>query len=545
MVELYVNNVLVDFKKADAAGFYTFDVPLVYGNSIVKLRFFGPYGEERIKEQNIVIPFNFLPVNQFEYTASAGLVGDGETSKYSRLAAAYGLTRSVTVGGGVEYLSSVNSGKPMPFVNASIRLSSSLMVTAEHALGIRSKGILSYRLPSNIQLEVNYAKYTRGQDAVRFSYLEEKKVAVSVPFQGKKFTAFSRMSFGEYNSFKFKNQIAELMVSSVFAGISSNLTTFAQFTNYRNPFVYSSLSMNFRLPFSVRLTPLAQYDYSLKGWRMLRAELEKTIFHRSYVNLAYEKNRAYNSSGFTLGFRYNFSFAQTAFSIRQTRATTSVYQLARGSLIYNEHTNRITASDQVSIGKAGLIIAPFLDINCNGKRELTEPAAPALKLRINGGFTKTKPDGTILISGLEGHTDYLIDLDKDSFENIAWQMRNKLIKVTAEPNHIKLIEVPVAVVGEVSGTVYLNSADGDGIGGINVNIYNSRSQLVTQVLTEPDGFFSYLGLVPGSYTATIDGEQLSKLQFKESAVISFVIKPMLEGDIADGLKFELSSTKVK
>ena len=62
IVELYVNNVLVDYVKADASGFFTFEVPLVYGNTVVKLKFFSPWGEERVREQNISIPFNFLPV---------------------------------------------------------------------------------------------------------------------------------------------------------------------------------------------------------------------------------------------------------------------------------------------------------------------------------------------------------------------------------------------------------------------------------------------------------------------------------------------------
>ncbi|MFD1079831.1 hypothetical protein, partial [Longispora fulva] len=41
-VELYVNNVLVDFTEADASGFYSFDVPLMYGNTGVRLKFYGP-----------------------------------------------------------------------------------------------------------------------------------------------------------------------------------------------------------------------------------------------------------------------------------------------------------------------------------------------------------------------------------------------------------------------------------------------------------------------------------------------------------------------
>ena len=84
IVELYVNNVLVDYVKADASGFFTFEVPLVYGNSIVKLKFFGPWGEERTREQNINIPFNFLPEKTLEYTVSAGIVEDSLRSRFSR-----------------------------------------------------------------------------------------------------------------------------------------------------------------------------------------------------------------------------------------------------------------------------------------------------------------------------------------------------------------------------------------------------------------------------------------------------------------------------
>ena len=93
IVELYVNNVLVDYVKADASGFFTFQIPLVYGNSLVKLKFFGPWGEERIREQNIIIPYNFLPEKTLEYTISAGIVEDTLRSRFSRASVNYGATR--------------------------------------------------------------------------------------------------------------------------------------------------------------------------------------------------------------------------------------------------------------------------------------------------------------------------------------------------------------------------------------------------------------------------------------------------------------------
>ncbi len=63
-VRLYINNALVDYTVADAAGFYTFQVPLVYGNSQIKLRFYGPWGEERFLEENIsILSTSFLRAN--------------------------------------------------------------------------------------------------------------------------------------------------------------------------------------------------------------------------------------------------------------------------------------------------------------------------------------------------------------------------------------------------------------------------------------------------------------------------------------------------
>ncbi|MBK6643629.1 MAG: hypothetical protein IPG39_21555 [Bacteroidetes bacterium] len=77
MVELYVNNEMIDYVKSDASGFYSFQVPLFYGNSVVKLKFYGPWGEERSNEQNFSIPFNFLPKGDFEYNIGGGIVQDG------------------------------------------------------------------------------------------------------------------------------------------------------------------------------------------------------------------------------------------------------------------------------------------------------------------------------------------------------------------------------------------------------------------------------------------------------------------------------------
>ncbi|MBK6643628.1 MAG: hypothetical protein IPG39_21550 [Bacteroidetes bacterium] len=90
---------------------------------------------------------------------------------------------------------------------------------------------------------------------------------------------------------------------------------------------------------------------------------------------------------------------------------------------------------------------------------------------------------------------------------------NHNIKVYIDPNYIKTIEVPVKVSAEVSGTV---SMVRKGIkkdqGKITICIYDSNSKLVGKTLSESDGFFSFLGLNPGTYTVMPDENQMSKLK---------------------------------
>jgi hypothetical protein len=154
-VELFVNNVLVDFTQADASGFYSFEVPLMYGNTSVNLRFYGPWGEERIEERMINIPYNFVPKNEVEYTASAGIVENEEMQRFGRFNLNYGLSNAITIGGGVEYLSGVESGEVMPFVNSSMRLAQGLLFSGEYMYGVRGDALLSYRTPKNLQLDLS------------------------------------------------------------------------------------------------------------------------------------------------------------------------------------------------------------------------------------------------------------------------------------------------------------------------------------------------------------------------------------------------------
>jgi len=543
IVELYVNNVLVDYVKADASGFFNFEVPLVYGNSMIQLKYFGPWGEERIREQNITIPFNFLPPNIMEYNISAGIVEDSMASRFSRANINYGVTRSLTVGGGAEYLSSVSSGPLMPYLNASLRLTNNLLLYGEYTYGVRAKGTVTYRLPSNLQFDINYTRYDKDQKAINYNYLEERKASVSMPLKIGKFSSYNRLSVYQIvlpSSYKYTT--AEWMISGSLSGVSTNLTTYAILIDNIKPYYYSNLSMAFRLPGGFVLMPQTQYIYTPNQFLSAKVALEKHLLKHGFLNLSYEQNFKNNLKMAEMGFRYDFSFAQTGVSVRQSNERTSFIQYARGSLINDRKTRYLGTDNRTNVGRGGISIIAFLDLNNNGKKDPGEPKAYGLNLHSNSGrIEKSDRDTTIRIIGLEPYTNCFVDLDPNSFENISWRLSKQTYSVAVDPNILKLIEIPISIAGEANGSVVLESeGETRGLGRIIVNFYNAGNKLLGKTITEEDGYYSYLGLAPGAYSAHIDTAQLHKLGMSSNPeILQFKIAGGREGDIAGGLDFVL------
>lgn len=548
IAELYVNNTLVDYSKADVTGMANFQVPLVYGNSLVKIRFYSPWGEERTSEQNIQIPFNFLPLHEFQYTASAGIVEDTLNSKFGRIEGNYGLSNHLTVGGGMEYLSSVTSGKAMPFLQASLRLSSNLLFSGEYTYGVRTKFVGSYHLPSNLQIELNYTRYKEGQTAINNTFKEERKAIISFPFRRKKFTLFSKLTVYQIvlpnlkygTNLKYTN--VEGLLSGVVFGVNTNLTTYALLTDQSGPYVYSNLSMAFRLPGKIIFTPQLQYEYAHLKIIDVRGEMGKYINSRGYLNVYYENNykSAFQSVG--IGLRYDFSFAISGLSFtRGNHGSGNMVQSASGGIMYDDLAKRVSLNNRNGVGKGAITVVAYLDVNGNGQRDHGEPAVSGVGVSVNGGRIKyNKGDKTVQVTDLEAYASYTVKLT-ESFENVAWHIRNKTIRVDIDPNQFKVIEVPVMITNEVAGMVYIKKeGEQKPLSRIIVSFYRSDYSLAAEVVTEPDGSFSYTGLVPGNYTAQVNTPQMQKLHLKALPwSLPFTIKTSNDGDLVDGLKFIL------
>jgi len=544
-VELYINNVIVNYTTADASGFFSFEVPLVYGASQLTLKFYGPWGEERIKEQTINTPYNFLPKGTAEYNISGGLVRDSANHVFSRAESYIGIHRNITVGGGVEYLSSITTGEAIPFLTASARFLKNFLFTGEYDYGVKARGLLNYRLPSNLVFELDYTNYVSGQQAISFNYLEERKASLSIPLQMGKIRSFARMSYKQNVLQDVTYSTAELMLSSYIAGVSTNISGFANWLTDGTPYIYSNIALGFKLGRTINIRPQAQVDITNNKLISVKAEIEKNFSQKAFLSLVYEENIRSALRSIEVSFRYDLPFAQTSASARVANKQLMTTESARGSIAFGSGNGYVNADNRSSVGRGGITVTPFLDINHNNTREANEPIATGLNLRLNGGrFLEYAKDSLIRIVELEPFASYLLEIDDNSFENIAWQLKTKILSIYIDPNQFKMINIPVKVMGEVNGMVYLESGKKiRGQGRIIINISDSAGRLIQRVLSEQDGFYNYLGLAPGRYTAAVDTSQLNRLNMTcKVKEIDFEILPMSIGDIVDDISFTLIKT---
>jgi hypothetical protein len=540
-VELYVNNELVDYSKTDASGLYAFRVPLSYGSSEVKLKFYDAYGQERTQTEHVSIPFSFTPAGSFEYMVTGGMVEDIKSSRYGRGSFSYGVSNRFTIGGGAEYLSSIHQHPFIPYATASLRLASSLTLSGEYDHDVKTSAILSYRTRQEVQVDASYTRYHQGQEAISLNFLEQRKLVVSAPVRHANISLFTRLTVDQIVLPTTKYTTAEWMVTGSILGLITHLTTYGVLSR-SDPYVYSDLSFSFRLPKGFLFTPECQYEYYHKQLMSVRGRIEKNFRKKGNLGLYYERNFNAGFENIGLDLRFDLSFAQVGLTARRLNGQLNLFQSASGSIRYAPKAKFFGMNSRKSIGRGNIILIPFLDYNNNGIKEKDEPRVAGLKLLSQAGQVKINTkDTSIRISDLQPYSDYLLQLDGTGFTEISWQLKNKTINVEVEPNQYQLIQVPILVIGEVSGTVYVkNDKTVSGQRGIVIDFYRDDNTLAGSTITEEDGYFNFFGLYPGNYIVRVKAEQLQKLKLKATpAVKQIKMEKKPEGSVIGNVEFWL------
>ena len=544
-VELYINDTLVDYTVTDASGFYIFEIPIVYGYNNVTLKLYGPLGEERIEEREMNAPYAFMPVKVMEYKVSGGILENDNQSEFGRGEVNYGVSRFITIGGGLEYLSSIPELPLIPFVNMSFQPLSKMVINMEFVHNVRIKGVLNYNFGKSNYIEFEYSKYTEGQQVAINNTSEERKVRISLPFKLSKLRFNTKLSYTQlvYGSFNI-NQL-NTVISGSYKNFSVNASLISNWNNEFKPFTTSELVFSHRMRNGFIIRPTFRYDLSANKITSFRTEIEKRVAKISF-SASYERNIHFGTNNASFNFKYDLPFGRIGFSSSYRNNRFNFSENAQGSLTWGAEGSKVKAGFNSAIGKGGVLFYPYLDINQNGKRDKGEQLVLLNNVRVTGGKAViSKKDSIIRVSDLNAFVNYNVSFSDDDLDNIALKFKHKTYQVLVDPNQYKKVEVPILVMGEISGVVHLTNEGGmTGQGRISIQIVNKKGVVVAETLSESDGYFSYLGLRPGAYKVRVDEKQLNIIGYKSSPPAhKFMIKPLVDGDIKEGLDFEIKNTK--
>jgi len=542
-VELYLNDVLMDFTRADAAGLYDFKVPIVYGTTTLKLKFYGPMGEERTEERTLFFPFTIMPVKEFEYNLSAGILQDSLSSRFGQAGVNYGVTRFLTAGAGVEYLSSITTGAFIPYAKVTIHPFSRLLVNGEYDHGVETKGVLNYYFLKDAFLEIDYAKYFPGQLAIPYRSLEERKAKLSLPWKIKKIGGSVKLDYSQLVYKVFNYNQANIALSLYFQRFNVSSSTQISWADKQTPYSTSDLSLMYRMKYGYNIRLSGQYNVNSEAWNSFKTEFEKRI-SKAYISVSYERNILYRGNSVNLNFRYELPFARTNFSGSYNTGIVSTSEGAQGSLQFGSGNKYINASNNLSVGKGGIALYPFLDLNNNGIFDPGEPMVKITSVRVMGSnVIFREKDSIVRIPELNGFIKYIVEFSDEDLPNIAWRYKKKVYSVLVDPDQFKRVDIPIIIVGEMRGMAYTNKDSTlKGTGRILVKIYKKNTdKIVAEALSESDGYIDYMGLEPGDYVVRVDSTQLINLNSSvEPLQREFTIKAIEDGDIVEGIDFVLN-----
>ncbi len=550
IVELYLNSRLIDFTRTDASGYYHFAVPIVYGATSVKLKFYGLYGEERTEEKQIQIPYTFLPAGTIEYSVLGGQLLDPYNRFVSGIGLNAGISYGISIGGGIYYLPDSLQRPWSPYASASVRLTDQLLFRALYAMDFQYSGTLSFS-SGPLSMEASYNRYSPIQHFVHTDILEDRKLSLSLPFHIFSYGVL-RLSALESISPTSDNITIESGLSASLWGLPFGYTLSGSFLGPVPTIRYGALTSGINLLvrgfFETLIRPSAEFDHTSNRFSTAGISIDKT-FGRFYAGASYQRGLADNSNTIRIDARLDLNFAQFGTTYNSSPLSQSISSSARGTLAYDAGSHVFIPDSRTLMGRGGLTIRPFLDRNDDGIRNDGEPLLKNLDVHIaNGRILQSEDEPIIRVVDLEPYKVFLLKTSGLAFESLSWRPSFETAKVTMEANRFKTIDIPVFIAGEASGRVDRIASNGNkaGLEDVGIVFLRDDGKKSDSIQTMTGGEFDYFGLRPGKYHARVDGRTLRRLGLEsDPESIPFEIRPVEAGDIVEKLNFRLTTKGAK
>ncbi len=541
-VEVFVNNVLVGYATADANGDVQIEIPLMYGNTEIQIRYYGPWGEEEIEEQSIVIPFVFVPQGKLEYQVFSGFTTDSINNKFTYARLAYGLNRRVTLFAGHEYFERNTINRSMPFAAASMVLSDGLLLNYQFVSDAYHSSAMIWRSPKGLFLEGKGKWYKGNQDAELNSNIREFTSSFNFPFSIGKSRWLSRGQLRQVELPTSTNRFVEVTSSTFYKRLNAGLTYGGNLNNLE--LMYTALNTSLQLPRQWLVQAGTQYTMNDGDFSNVRILIQKRFKSRVVVNFNAGGLENLRSANFGINIFFDLGWMGVSAETNYRDDVWNGSQNFSGSTLSGRAPNRFQTNTRSTMGRGAVDAMLYLDVNHNNLKEDDEPIVKGVSIKMSRGVEAlVDNDSMYRFVALEPYTRHLLSISESGLQQISWRLPYTTIGVYADPNSVKRVYIPVLPMGEVEGQVMRinNKQMEEPASRIPVIITDSAGSFVARIVTDSNGFFNYAELKPGTYTVSLDEEAMNRAGFATSEIREITIAPSINGDYIQDIDFIIQS----
>jgi len=556
-------------EHTDQTGSYQFDVPVLYGNGLMEMHAYDAWGQERIMRYRMDVPQTMLPPGEFQYSVS---LGKNRVERNAPLTSTntigWGLTPEVTIGAIGSYYQVKNGQQFFPAVTGTGRLLSNLILQTTifpDAYGVAN---LDWEFASTARLTASETHYANLSILNPAGIMNEWTVGASLPIlqRSPSFVfdlSLDRTEFGDHRS-----DDIQAAVNAVISTFSPSLSEELVFNrdNATGDVVktvhQSVASLSFLMPAGLNVRTDATYDHVAQSLDNMEILAVKRLSFGLTFSFSYF--RFFSTNTYQTGIRlaYYFPFAHVQVSGANTGTDRYQYQTVdNGTVLFDLTTPSLSFTDGRGnvLGSSGFIVRPYLDENGNGKMDKGEQQLDQGRIYYKnltvGGYPVSYPVSYANRTRIYSYEDYDIFLDPETLENPTWVPEFSSVKILAEPNYVRHVDIPVVNGGIVRGTVTIDAKTPLPAEGVNVTITALKETEAEQTGTRTfsrtastfsTGEFEFIGILPGRYVISIDPVQLADLKLTADVTkrqIEVVSKP--EGDIVTDQNFTLRSLTEK
>lgn len=559
-VELYQNNVLVALAPSRPDGLYEFaDVPLYAGMNVFRLEFYGPQGQRRTETRTLNVGQSLTPKGKLFYRlagadptlrlAGAAPPGAGERAT---LEASFGVAKNLS---------------------ASAALSEVSFAGLRHAyarLGLRG---YAGRLFANVDAAVDKAGGWAWQGTA-----QTRLAGVGFFVQQAWLADFVSEAFRDASG-RLRSRTLLRLDSAIPATFLPRIPVYVDLRQdryedgRRESFLTARLSAFSR---GLSVTNYLRWSFSsgrdtststanglffaskLIGTFSARGEVEYDLSPQTRISSA----KLVAEAGTRTGYVYSAQVGRL-FAGSQTQLAAGVSRLEglfswAVSLRFSS-PGGFGASALVSVGigreprtgrwmpqarpmaSSGAISArTFLDANGNGVADPGEDPLAGAGLRLNGAGSLARSDasGILFLPNVGAYQPTDVEIATDTLEDPLAKPGREGVHIVPRPGKVAVIDFPVVVSGEITGTVYLlRGTTRREASAVELELVDEGGKVRQTVRSAFDGFYDLTEVRPGRYTLRVSGRHVEKLALLSAPSRQVEILP--GGTVLDGVDLVL------